>query len=109
VANYGSGTVSAFRINSTSGALTAVKGSPFLAGTSPISVVVEPWNQFLYVANTASNNISAYAIQSDGSLKPVLGSPFSTGAYTSAVTADASGQYVYLAGGAGVFGFAIYS
>jgi DNA-binding beta-propeller fold protein YncE len=40
VANYGAGNVSGFAINSTTGALTAVSGSPFAAGTNPVSVAV---------------------------------------------------------------------
>ena len=38
VANQGSANVSAYTINGTTGALTAVTGSPFTAGTGPSSV-----------------------------------------------------------------------
>jgi 6-phosphogluconolactonase (cycloisomerase 2 family) len=37
-ANYGSANVSAYAINGTTGALTAVAGSPFVAGIFPTSI-----------------------------------------------------------------------
>jgi len=41
VANFGDNTVSAYSINPTTGALTSL-GSPFTAGTNPISVAITP-------------------------------------------------------------------
>ncbi len=40
VANQGSGNISTFAINTTTGALTAITGSPFAAGTSPTGVAI---------------------------------------------------------------------
>lgn len=40
VSNGNSDNVSAFAINASSGALTKVKGSPFLAGSNPFDVVI---------------------------------------------------------------------
>ncbi len=37
-ANYGSNDVSAFRINASTGALKAITGSPFAAGSGPNSI-----------------------------------------------------------------------
>src|SRR5579862_5575511 len=45
------GNVSAYTINSSMGALRAVAGSPFAAGSAPISVTVDPSGRFAYVAN----------------------------------------------------------
>jgi hypothetical protein len=42
VANYGSANVSAYTIDPTTGALTAISGSPFAAGTNPFSVAWTP-------------------------------------------------------------------
>ncbi|MGH7985387.1 MAG: hypothetical protein ACREQX_03765, partial [Candidatus Binataceae bacterium] len=39
VANEGSGNVSAYTIDATTGALTPISGSPFAAGADPISVI----------------------------------------------------------------------
>ncbi len=49
VANDGDGTISAYSINSATGALTQVTGSPFTAGTNPRSVAVDPTARFFVV------------------------------------------------------------
>jgi 6-phosphogluconolactonase len=83
------------------GSLTPVAGSPFAAGTQPVSVAVDTGNQFLYTANEGSNDISAYTISS-GALTQVKGSPFAStpGGTTPAqpvfLTVDASNQFVYI-------------
>jgi len=58
------GYVSAFSIDPTTGALTSVPGSPFAAGSVPVSVAVDPFVKFAYVANEHDNDISAYNINS---------------------------------------------
>ena len=45
----GAGDVSAYSIDSTTGTLTPVAGSPFPAGVNPISVAVDPTGRFAYV------------------------------------------------------------
>ena len=61
VANSGDNTVSAYSIGA-NGALTPVPGSPFAAGSEPVSVAVDPTGKFAYVANPSGNNVSAYSI-----------------------------------------------
>ena len=79
VANSGSGDISAYLLDATSGALTPVAGSPFPAGSKPVAVAVG--GGFAYVLNQGSNNISAYVIDfSTGTLAAVPGSPFAVGA-----------------------------
>jgi 6-phosphogluconolactonase len=77
------GTVSAYAINATSGALTPVVGSPFVAGTQPVGVAVDPTGKFAYVTNegyNGSGNVSAYTINpTSGALTTVYGSPFGAG------------------------------
>jgi hypothetical protein len=70
--------LSAFSIGA-DGALSAVPGSPFSAGTGPYGVVVTPDSRDLYVANAGSNNVSAFSIGAEGALSAVSGSPFSAG------------------------------
>lgn len=86
--------VSVFRIDRTTGALSAVPGSPF-AGAGEPHVVVFSGN-FLYVGNRGSNNISAYSLDgSSGNLTPLAGSPFSTGSLAiRSMTTDAGPQLV---------------
>src|SRR5260221_319047 len=76
------GNVSAYSIGA-NGALTQLTslGSPFLAGTLPLSVAVDPTAKFAYVTNLSDNNVSAYSIGANGGLTPVLGSPFAAGSF----------------------------
>ncbi|HNO26649.1 MAG TPA: beta-propeller fold lactonase family protein, partial [Leptospiraceae bacterium] len=80
----GTAAISGYSLNSTTGALTALGGSPFAAGANPIAFYSDPSGKFLYSVNTGSNNISGFAVNSStGALTPVPGSPFSTGAGSS--------------------------
>jgi 6-phosphogluconolactonase len=114
VANAGSGnpnvpSVSACTIDASTGALTAVGGSPFATGganTISVSVTVDPTGQFVYVANLSlvaqSGDISAFAINAgSGGLSAVTGSPFGGGNVNTpnAVAVDASGRFAYVANG----------
>ena len=79
VGSSGLGSVSAYTINTTTGALTPVSGSPFAAGYGLNWLVIHPSGKYLYAVNQGSNNVSGFAIdQTSGGLTPVLGSPFPT-------------------------------
>lgn len=74
------GNVLGYTINSSTGALTPIPGSPFTAGAEPVSVAVDPSGRFVYVANNLSNNVSGYTIDpTNGVLTPICGSPFPAG------------------------------
>src|SRR5229473_5842937 len=90
--------VSAFVVDSISGSLTPVSGSPFATGSSPFTVIVEPSGTFAYVTNNQPPfNISAYAIdRSTGALSAVSGSPFATGASPAFVAVDPQGKFAYV-------------
>lgn len=62
VANMGSGSISVYTIDSTTGALTP--GAAVAAGTSPMSVTIDTTGQFAYASNMRSSNISVYTIDS---------------------------------------------
>ena len=65
--------VASFRVDGSSGNLKSVLGSPFLGGTSPISIAVHPSGKFIYAANQGSNDISLFNIDSNsGELTEVL-------------------------------------
>ena len=97
VANGIAGTVSAYRINAITGALTEIPGSPFVAGVGPISVTINPANTFAYVAN-GGGTISAYRINSTtGALTQIAGSPFKLGGVPIFVTVNPAGTFVYVA------------
>jgi 6-phosphogluconolactonase (cycloisomerase 2 family) len=65
VSNSGDGTVSAFTIDATTGALMPVTGSPFTASganspATPTALAIDPSSQYLYVANGAAGTISVF-------------------------------------------------
>jgi 6-phosphogluconolactonase len=101
-----------------SGALTAVTGSPMLVSGSVGNITVDPSAKFLYVPNPANNTISAFSIQYvSGSnsigITPIPGSPFTpTGTPPTAPVAallDPSSTHLYVTnfGSASVSQFSI--
>ena len=80
VTNLLDNTVSGFTLDTTTGAVAATPGSPYIAGIAPAEAAVDPSGTFLYVANegssTVSGRISGYKISANGSLTAVPGSPF---------------------------------
>jgi 6-phosphogluconolactonase len=56
VANSGSNSVSSFRINPASGALTALNPSTVSTGSTPVALVLHPNGEFLYIANSGSGS-----------------------------------------------------
>jgi 6-phosphogluconolactonase len=111
-------TVSGYTIDSTTGALTSIPGSPFVLVGSPSFVIVDPRGRFAYVGTvdtTANVNrtIMGYSInRTTGALTPISGSPFPTepGASTACLAIDPSGKFVYAANNGGtVSGYTINS
>ena len=110
VANQFANTVSSFQISST-GALSAL--NTYAVGISPSAVFVSiaqgtiPSVQYLYVANTGSNNISGFAIcdaanasscsTPNGLLTPVAGSPFAAEPGPVAIAMDPTAPFFYVA------------
>jgi 6-phosphogluconolactonase len=96
VANSTANSVSIFSIQSTTGVITPVAGSPFTTGTAPVSLTVSITGAFLYVANADSNNISGYSISPDtGFATTITEGPFSAGSIPVLVVTDPNGNYIY--------------
>jgi len=79
-ANTADATLSALTLNSSTGALATISGSPFPSGgngtiNGPTGIVVDPSGQSVYVCS-ASNDISVFKISSSGGLSAITGSPF---------------------------------
>jgi FG-GAP-like repeat len=80
------------------GALIPISGSPFAAGSSPISMAIDPSDKFAYVVNRGAspadpsgNTVSGYTINGvTGALTPISGSPFTAGPSPVAVTTTPS-------------------
>jgi 6-phosphogluconolactonase len=69
-----------YGIDATTGAPIALAGFPVSAGASAYSVSIDPTNQFLYVANDGTTNVSGFRLEaSTGALTPMSGSPFPAG------------------------------
>jgi 6-phosphogluconolactonase len=88
------GSISAFTIDSSTGALTPVSGYP-----QPIAVhgavSIDPMGRFLLVPEISG--VSVYAIDTTtGALSAVAGSPFSSGADPSVVSIDPTDRFVYV-------------
>jgi 6-phosphogluconolactonase (cycloisomerase 2 family) len=91
------GYVSGYSINSESGALSLLSGSPFPVGSRPRSVAVDPSGRFAYVANPFTDNISEFSVNpATGNLAALSGSPLSTGTGTMpySVAVDPSGRFL---------------
>jgi 6-phosphogluconolactonase (cycloisomerase 2 family) len=87
-------TVSAFRVDPATGALTGL-GTPYGVGYFPTSVVATHDSKFLYVTVFTNNQVVGFAIQPDGSLVPTPGSPLAVAGAPFWLTADPSGNFVY--------------
>jgi 6-phosphogluconolactonase (cycloisomerase 2 family) len=100
VANRGSGSVSAYSINATTGALTAIAGSPIpVPGARELyQTLIDPSGSYLYAVDVGGNQLFAAQInQLTGELSPVVGSPFATGSQPVSLAFDYTGAYLYVA------------
>jgi len=98
-------------INSTSGNLTPVSGSPYTissaggmivntTGVNFNSIAVSPAGNVLYIASAGFGEIDAYQIGPAGALTQVSGAPFSTGAFGPLnLSFDGLGKYLYATAG----------
>lgn len=76
VANQATNTVSVFSLDSSTGALAPVAGSPFATGQQPGPVAIAPATlagsnppaKFVFVGNTGGNSLSVYTMDGTGSL-----------------------------------------
>ena len=86
----GTGIIAVFSIDSATGALSPVTGSPFAAGTSSGQLMVDP-SGHLYVGD-ANGGVLASSTSS-GVITPIAGSPFPSGSRGLAITPN--GKYLY--------------
>lgn len=96
--------VAGFSIDSSSGMLTPVLGSPFAAGNNPLPLATA--GKFLYVSNLMDGTLSGYVIDSTtGTLSAMANSPFRIRA--GAITSDFVGQFLFVSGTGGMTSFQI--
>ncbi len=96
----GPGSVFGYRIDTASGNLTALAGSPYATGGSQVgALAIDPTRRYVVATNFASGTVAAFEIETAaGVLHPVPGSPFTptVGTVPLAVTFDPSGRFAYL-------------
>ncbi|WP_433969154.1 lactonase family protein [Tunturiibacter gelidiferens] len=93
-----SGGVGVYTIGS-GGALNAVTGSPFAAGSGTFSVVLDGTGTYVYAANRTGGTISGYTIAPGTtpaalSLTPLSGSPYKSGTSVQSLGIDRTGKYL---------------
>ena len=84
-----------------SGALTALPGSPFVAGVKPSAIASNSAGSFVYVTDFNEANVLGYAISSIGSLVPLTSGAggtngFPSGNQPSAIVVDPAYSYAYV-------------
>jgi 6-phosphogluconolactonase len=93
------GSVSAFKLDGSTGAPTEVAGSPFPAVGSTRWIVLRSDGRFAYAGNGGAS-VSAYSVnQATGELAPIPGSPFSTVSSIAGMAIHPSGNWLYVATG----------
>jgi 6-phosphogluconolactonase (cycloisomerase 2 family) len=101
----GLGSISAYTLDSETGALTPVAGSPFATGFGPASMVIDPTGKFAYVNNeddSPGGDVSGYTIDAaTGALTAMAGSPFLSGSGALSIALAPSGKFGYVGSGAG--------
>jgi 6-phosphogluconolactonase len=68
VANSASTNLSQFKVDTTTGVLTALTTSVAGTGANPESIIVDPDAKFVFVINQQSNSITEFTINKDGTL-----------------------------------------
>jgi 6-phosphogluconolactonase (cycloisomerase 2 family) len=100
VANATSNNISVFTIDSSTGGLSQVTGSPFPIGASPLNMTISPSGSFLYVTSgTGQNNSSFGSILgfsvNAGTLLPI-DQTSSDGQDPSGIAVDPKGAFLYV-------------
>jgi 6-phosphogluconolactonase len=103
--------VLAYSINTQTGALTPVQGSPYMLGNNSLGAVgfaITPAFNALYVSDF-NGSIAGFSINgSTGQLAPLAHSPFAAGDFAHDLAIDSSGKFLYANGPVGsVLGYTI--
>lgn len=96
----GSGGLRAFTLNSNTGALTEIAGSPFASGASgPSAILSDPLLKYVYVANwngTSAGVIKGFTVAASGSSYTLTatGSTVAAGVRPASMVEDSKGNFV---------------
>ncbi|MCW7507715.1 beta-propeller fold lactonase family protein [Leptospira levettii] len=89
--DFGSGNISHFLINQSTGALTANGNT--IAGANPRNLVVTPNGKYVYLASEGTQSIRAFSINGDGTLTFI--NSFSTSIGHSQIQISRNGNFIF--------------
>lgn len=95
VATQGDSSVTAFSIDLTEGKLST-NGSGLATGSVPSAMLLAPSGNVLFLANSGTNDISAYTVKSDGTLT-AAGSSQPAGMTPLSLAIDSAGHFLFVA------------
>ncbi len=95
VASQGDSSVTSFSINLSTGLLTA-NGAAVATGSVPSAMILAPSGTALFIANSGSNDISAYTVKTDGTLT-AAGSAQAAGMTPLSMAMDSAGKFLFVA------------
>jgi 6-phosphogluconolactonase (cycloisomerase 2 family) len=95
VASQGDSSVTSFSIDLSTGLLTANGGS-VPTGSVPSAMLLTPSGTVSFIANSGSNNISAYTVKTDGTLT-AAGSTQPAGTTPLSMAMDSAGHFLFVA------------
>jgi 6-phosphogluconolactonase len=87
--------VEVFSVDSSSGALLPLVGSPFAAGTNPVAAAASPNGKNLYVINHDDNTVITYAISTNGALANQQKCTL-PGTFPTQLAVNPAGTYLYI-------------
>lgn len=91
-----SGGIAGFSIDSSTGVLSDIPGSPFDSGNLPFTLASDPLGRFLYAIDTNLSSVEGFNIDATtGALTSIMGSPFNFPSPVNSLAVDASGNFLY--------------
>lgn len=102
VTNTFSNDISVFSVDSGSGALTPVPGSPFFANLGPGEILIPPSGKFVYVTNPSLGTVTSFTLSNTTGFLTSTGAAAFSGAGASGLTVDGSESFLYVANSSAV-------
>ena len=97
VTNTFSNNISVFSIDSGSGAITPVAGSPFYANSGPGEILIPPSGDLVYVTNSGVGTVTGFIFSTSTGELTSVGAPYFSGAGASGLAVDNTGFFLYVA------------
>ena len=103
VSNSGGTDISAYSVDTTTGVLTPLVGSPFPAGTSPQGMTVSASGGVAFVSNAGSADVSGYLLGAGtGFLTPASVPPFPAQTTPQTLTLEPFERFAFVANTGGI-------